>query len=195
MIEILLEDYWSKSDAFLMPLTGLHREEFYEVKSYLFWNEYSIEDYYLIMCISYEDDSYDEMLRYCKQNIFPKLDNIVENYDIQGRSIYILDMSEWAMDIQMFLEAKYSKMSREAKKLIENYHRFDKTKIPVEIYSCMYPNKNMSLLGNLTPIEYCSKHYGLDLETMKQVGEVGAKYDRMSETLLTDIDQICQSDT
>jgi hypothetical protein len=57
--------------------------------------------------------------------VFPILDKkgyVIENYDSIGRSIFVLDMSEWALDIEQFLQSRYSQLSREGKECIEDFH-------------------------------------------------------------------------
>lgn len=192
-MEVLGKGYYSKADAFILPLTGLPNENKYELKSYLFWKDYSIENYQFILSYNYEN--YQELLNYLREKIFPLLDKkgyLIENYDIEGRSIFVLDLSEWAMDIQMFLAGKYSKFSKEAKTLINLYHKDIIKGIahPV-IYTALFPNTPAIKLDNKTPIEYAAEEYGLDLEELKKIGEIGSKYDRMEETLLTDIESLC----
>lgn len=196
MINVLKSEYWSKADAFLLPLTGLQKNEQFELNSYLFWNDYSVEDYKLILSFSAEDQD-EEFQKYYKRHLFKILDKkccLVESYDIQGRSIFVLDMSEWAMDIEQFLAGKYSKFSSEVKELIQRFHTFNGSQIPIYIYSVLYPNKKMQLLDGLSPIEYVSRNYDFDLDTLKKLGEVGGKYNEMEETLLTDIEGLCQTD-
>lgn len=194
MVDVLLKEYWSKADAFLLPLTGLPRTSKFGVKSYLFWNECSIHDYKLI--VSYDCEDYYHLLKYLKQEVFPVLDKngyLLENYDIQGRSIFVLDMSEWAMDIQMFVLGKYSKMSKSAKALIEDYHIFNGDQIPVHIYAVMYPTLEMDLLGKKDAIDYISENYMLDVREVRKIGEIGTIYDRMTETLLTSVEELCHN--
>lgn len=196
MIEVLKREYWSRADAFLLPLVGLEKTEEFEMKSYLFWNEYSINDYNLIL--TYSSENYDELVQYCQKHVFPILDRggyLMENYDVAGRSIFILDISEWAMDIQMFLTGKYSKFSKEAKAAVQKFHTFNKNKIPIHVYAVMYPHESMILLDNMTPIEYICQEstYGLNLDDVKKLGEIGTLYGRMEETLLTEIDEICHN--
>ena len=197
MVQVLKKEYWSRADAFLLPLVGLERDTRFEIRSYLFWNKYNIHDYNLM--ITFSSDSYEEMVHHCRKNIFPFLDRggyLVENYDIGNRSIFILDISEWADDVEIFLKGKYSKMSPQAIKAIERYHKFNKDYIPIHIYGVLHPNKRMELLDNMTPIEYICQEdtYGIDLNTVKRIGEIGTFYDQMEETLLVDITQICHSD-
>lgn len=195
MIE-LIKEYSSKADMFLLPLTGLTKNEKYEVSSYLFWKDYTIDNYQLILSFSY--DNYNEFIAHCRKYTFPILDRngyLVESYDIAGRSIFILDMSEWALDIQMFLEGKYSKFSKEAKGLIEEFHRKNKTQIPIQVYGPLYPTMKMGLLDGRTPIEYVAENYGFNKERMIKIGEVGGLYDQMSETMIASVEELCQNDT
>lgn len=200
MIQVLKTEYFSKADAFILPLTGLSKDESFECRSYLFWREYSIENYQLILSFTYTDQL--GFMEYCRTRMFPILDRkgyLMENYDIGDRSVFILDMSEWALDIEQFLSGKYSKFSKEAKYSIEKFHTFNKNQIPISIYAVLYPNTRMTLLReegiDHTPIEYASKHYGLDLDDMRKIGEIGSKYNPLDETLLTDVDDLCQYDS
>ena len=94
MINVLKKENWS--DAFLLPLTGLKKDNDFEMRSHLFWNQYNIHDYKLILTFSCDD--YAGLMKYCNSHVFRTLDKkgyLLENYDIQGRCIFILDMSEW----------------------------------------------------------------------------------------------------
>lgn len=186
MIELLKSEYWSKSEAFLLPLTGLTRTQKYKLESYLFWENYSIEDYYLTIKFTY--DNYDEFVDYCKRMVFPALDRsgyLVESYDFGNETVFVLNISEWAKDIEMFLIGKYSKMSRDAKDAIVEYHTFyDKgSKIMIEIQAAIEPNIKYDVLEKMTPIEYVAENYGLPYEELKKGGEVGGIYNKEKETL------------
>lgn len=196
MVKLLTTDR-SKADTFLLPLTGLSKEEKYNPKSYLFWNDYSILDYNLILTFEY--DNYDDFLNYCSRRIFPILDRkgyLVESYDLENRSIFVLDMSEWAMDIQQFLVGKYSKLGKECKSHIEKFHTFGNNHIPVDVYAVLYPTTKMTLLRedgkDMTPIEYVAKNYGIDLDRLKKIGEIGSIYTEFDERLLTDVEYFCK---
>lgn len=185
MVNLLRKENWS--DAFLLPLTGLKKDNNFEMRSHLFWNEYNINDYKLILTFCCTD--YSDLLQYCKTYVFPMLDKkgyLLENYDVDSTSIFILDMSEWAKDIEMFILGKYSKFSKEAKDLIERYHTFKKDKILVHIYAALYPNLKMDILDKRTPIEYAAAEYGLNYDDMKKIGEIGSIFDSIKETLSTE---------
>ncbi len=183
MTELFGEEYWSKSQAFLLPLTGMSKTLTYKLESYLFWDTYSIEDYYLTVKFTY--DNYDEFLEYCKRKIFPKLGCLVETYDFDNQTVMILDISEWALDVELFLKGKYSKMSLEAKEMIEDYHTYyDRgNRIKLNIKAALYPNEKQSVLGNMSAIEYAADNYGLPLQELRKLGELGSIFDREKETL------------
>jgi hypothetical protein len=186
-VEILKDAYWSKSEAFLLPLTGLTKSQKYHLRTYLFWNEYSIENFNLILKFSW--DNYEEFVAYCRRSIFPKLDEngyLIETHDFDHETVMILDLSVHAMDIEMFLKGKYSKMSRDAKDTITEFHTFyDKgPKILIEISTSLNPNDKYAILGNQTAIEYAADTYGLPLDELKKVGELGGIYDEKEETLI-----------
>lgn len=186
MIELLKTEYWSKSEAFLLPLTGLARTQKYKTETYLFWENYSIEDYYLVVKFTYEN--YNEFVDYCRRIVFPVLDKngyLVESYDFVNETVLVLNISEWAKDIEMFLVGKYSKMSRDAKDTIVEYHTFyDKgNKIMIEIQAAIEPNVKYDVLEKKTPIEYVAENYGLSYDELKKGGEVGGIYNKEKETL------------
>ncbi len=77
--------------------------------------------------------------------MFPVLDNLIENYDFEGKSIFILDIADWAKDIEMVLAGKYSLLSKDAKLLIDKYHMT--TVRPIQIHGILYPNEKQDILG------------------------------------------------
>lgn len=186
MIEVLKKDYWSKSQAFLLPLTGLNKTLLYPTESFLFWEEYSIDNYQLILRFSWVN--YDDFLSYCRKHIFPVLDKggcLTDVFDGEGFSVFIVDISEWALDVEMFLKGRYSKFSRDAKDTIEEYHKYyDKgSKIAPEISAALEPNTKFKAYGNMSALEYVAENYGLDLAELTKVGELANPYDKERETL------------
>lgn len=189
MIKILKKEYWSKSKAFLLPLTGLSRTHKYPVESYLFWEDYSIENYYLIVKFTY--DNYADFLAYARRVIIPVLDKngyISESFDFSNETVFILNMSEWSLDIEMFLKGKYSKLSTEAKNMIIEHHTFydGGSKIAMEIAIALNPHgsdKTREVLGKMSPMEYIAKHYELNVEDLKKIGELADIYNKENETL------------
>lgn len=184
MIEVIKKDYWSRSDAFILPLTGLPKDHSFDMRSYLYWKDYNIEDYKLILSFSSSDEY--SLRSYCKSKIYPILDKegyLLESYDEGEREIYVLDISRWAMDVEKFLRGKYSHFSTECKSAIEKFHMFDGGKISVHIYAVLYPFNSLELLDNKNPIQYVADNYGINYEVLCSVGELGSIYDRTKETL------------
>lgn len=156
------------------------------MKTYLFWGLYSIENYQIIVNFKY--DNYDEFVTYCRKTIFPILDKngyCIESHDFEGESIFILDMSEWALDIEMFLKGKYSKLSQQAKEKIRDYHTFyDKgEKLLINIAASLDPNYKFPILGGQTAIEYVADGYNLNLSDLQKIGELCSIYNKEKETV------------
>lgn len=192
-MDIFEEKYKSVSDTFLVPLTGLSRPELFPHNTYMFWKDYSIENYQLILV--YEDEDPKALKDHLTRIIFPILDTkgyVLESYDVGEKCILVLDLSEWALDIELCLEGKYSKLSKEAKGLIEKYHWRDPRKkdTAISILAALHPNKSYPFLNNKTPFEAVAEQYGMEYEDLRKIGELGIKYDRMAETLVTDIQDL-----
>jgi hypothetical protein len=167
----------SKADAFILPLTGINKEVGKLIKSYLSWEKCNIEDYKFVITLDENEKSaIEKVLSMCKNYIS-------ENYQKNNKEIFILDISEWALDIEMFLSGKYSKFSDDAKKKIMYYHVNNKV-LPTEIYTTLFPNKPIQLYDGKTAIEKLAEDYGFDLEEMKKIGEVGSIVQIEKETLL-----------
>lgn len=186
MINVLKKENWS--DAFLLPLTGIKKDTKFNKKTHLFWNEYTINDYKLMLTLTYEDKK--DFLEYCRGYMFPVMNKkgyLLESYDSENKSTFVLDMSEWAKDIEMFMIGKYSKFSEEAKKIIKKYHIVvgkEVDTIPIHILASLYPNDYMATL-DATPIEFVASEYGLDLHELKRIGEIGSIFNLKAETLET----------
>ena len=171
----------------MLPLSGISKTQKYPIETYLFWDDYSIEDYNLMVKFTYDD--YDEFIKYCKQVIFPIWDKngyVIESHDFGKETVFILDISEWALDVQMFLAGKYSRFSKEAKEVIQEYHIFytkGKPQIEIEIAAILEPTRKHAILGDLNSIEYVSEYYGLPLPELQKLGEIGGIYNKEKETL------------
>lgn len=187
MIEVWKKEYWSKSSAFLLPLTGLKKKTDFDIQSYLFWENYSIENYFLTVKVEY-GHRYNEFVEFLNLYVFEKKKGfITESFDYEGFSILIFDLSEWGFDIEQFLIGKYSKMSEEAKIAIQNYHSFikdGKRVIAITISSCLSPHEKVKALGNKTPLEYVITNYDVDAKVMTELGELCSLYDNSKETLV-----------
>jgi hypothetical protein len=188
MIELLQKEYFSKADTFLLPLTGIKKTESVKIESFLFWREYSIEDYKLTVCI----EDYDEAFMESFMQQIDENSHVTECFTSGSRTIFIVDISEWAQDIELFLIGKYSKLSDAAKKRIIKYHTFDGNSIKLWIKAILKPDEPRDLLDGMTPIQYVCHHYEFDEDEMNRIGEIGPVYKADKETLLTDYHDVCQ---
>jgi hypothetical protein len=202
-LAILRRNYWSKADALLLPITGI-RDTSYELKSFLYWQTYSVEECQLILCFSYEH--YEPFLMHFQTKLLPEIDKrsyITESFDFPGKTVVIMDISDWAKDIALFMEGKYSKFSATVKDMIRDFHTEkipildaegnpDFTlAIPIDILAVIHPDEHRyefrELLRDggkiLTPMEYIAKHYEFPLEELRKVGEIGSVFDKEKETL------------
>ena len=93
----------------------------------------------------------------------------------------------------MILSGKYSLLSKDAKLFIDKYHMTNVR--PIQIHGILYPNDKQDVLGKKSPIEYASENYGLPIKTLEKLGEIGSVYDKMQETLLINIEDVCHFDT
>ncbi len=192
--KVFKSEYWSKAEAFVLPLTGLKKEP--SMKAFMFWNEYSLENYQLV--VQFEYDVREEFDEHCKRYVFPTLDKggyLVEAYSPEeGKTIFVLDMSEWAMNIEFILAGKYSKLTKEAKNLIMLYHANARPcgTPPIYVSGVLYPHEAVVFLDGMTPMEYMAEEFGLDYDSLHKSGEIGSTYDRAAETLVTSVDESCQ---
>lgn len=197
-VDVLLNSYWSKSDAFLLPFTGMKKVEEFDVGAFMFWENYTIEDYKLIVKIEY-GCRYDEFETYLKERLLVESNKVIQVYPYEGFSIFIFDIADWYEDIETLLNGKYSMFTRKAKDTIERYHMYyedGKPQVDINIFTCLYPNSKESVLDGMTAIDYVIKNYimvgtpsKLDLETakiMKSGGQVCSIYDKKEETLVLD---------
>jgi hypothetical protein len=191
---VLKNEYWSKSRAFLLPLTGMVKSNDYEmdVTAYLYWRDYSIENYNLIVKVEY-GHRYPEYLAFLSSNVLTGNKGfITETYDFEGFSVLIYDISEWAFDIEQFMKGKYSKMSKEAKEVIEDFHIYyenNEPRVRISIYGCLYPNSKQKILNGKTSLEYVCEEYGFDKDAVKIImerGEICSIVNPNRETLVTE---------
>lgn len=194
--------YFSKSRAFLLPLTGITQIPDFEIRSYVKWDNYSIYNYELVVRVEY-GYRFETFQEYLKTNLLSDGRSIArEVYDFEGFSIIVFDLSAWSKDVEEFLKGRYSKFSRDAKAAIISYHTVYKNKKPeigLITNSCIYPDVPQEALDNMTPLEYAIKHYvstpyraRIDTQTermWRDIGELCSICDEEKETLVLDESQ------
>lgn len=189
MIEILKPEYIKKGDNFILPLTELSKK--LKINSYLFWEDYSIENYNLVIEVDEKEDVINEYVI----PVLNKNNYIIECYEDLGKTYFILDLTEWYTDIEFILKGSYSKISGRAKVLFEKFHSMNNSApIAVAIYGIIHPNVKLEVLDLKTPIDYIIEHYKFDEDLLRKVGEIGGIYKKEEETLNLKIntDKICQ---
>lgn len=187
-VELITKEYRSKADLFLLPLTGLPKTP--DIKSYMFWDDYSIENFQLILEVKNLLDKIPDIIKILDKNA-----PIIECYEDEGVMYFIVDLSEWALDIELILTGKYSKMSKSAKTTCEDFHTMHgRVTIKANIYGILYPQTRLEILGGKNSLEYLISNYEMDEETVMKIGEIGSTYDKKSETLekVIERNKICQ---
>lgn len=200
---LLRSRYWSHAQDLLLPITGI-RDTSYALKSFLYWEDYSVEECQLILCFEYEH--YEPFLMHFQTKVLPEIDRrsyVTESFDFPGKTVVIVDISDWAKDIALFMEGKYSKFSATVKDMIRDFHTEKipildaegkpdfKLAIPIDILAIIHPDEHryefQDLLRDgahvLTPIEYMAKHYDFPLKALREGGELGSVFDKEKETL------------
>ena len=84
-------------------------------------------------------------------------------------------------------------LSDAAKQRIMKYHTLNGNTIKVWIKATLKPTEPREILDGLTPIQYVCLHYEFDEDEMNRIGEIGAKYEPILETLMTDFHETCQT--
>jgi hypothetical protein len=194
MVEIIRRNIWSKSTAFLLPLTGIKKTRDFEIRSYLYWNDYSIGNFELAVKVEY-GHKFQEFLEFMHEGVFKNRNSLIrEVFEYEGFSVFIFDISDWAEDVAVFMEGKYSKLSKPAKVKIQKYNSDDNNNMPISIYCCLFPDEPHEMLGNMTPLEYAVQHYITEYkpnkadyesaEIWQKSGELCSIFDMKEETLV-----------
>lgn len=177
----ITSDTYQKSFNYLFPLLGIKKKlEFEPYSTYLFWDEKieeNIFDYKIFVYYQEDVDSI-KFKKFEETNIL-KNDKIVSCYSVDDGIVYMMDLISWSREVFHFLEGRYSKYSKEAKRTILSHFGVsdDNKIIPGRpIYQSLYPekffDKAVNDLGDYVTID-----------DLRRVGELCNKYDKKEETL------------
>jgi hypothetical protein len=173
-IKSLYRDYFQKSRVFLYPALDIKRGvSVTPVQTYVAWSDrFKPEDRKFICLYNMRKD--DEFIRHEKTKLVGNrlFHDFVELSDDQG--IYIFDYQEFAEDWDAFVQGKYSQMKASYKRKIKNFYGSYSSNFAY-VESFLHPEKYFSLYSELL---------GVDVEHLKQVGELCSKPDMVEETLL-----------
>jgi hypothetical protein len=174
MITKAYSKYFQKSKAFLFPLLGLPKFALtFEIETYLVLdNIVSLEDVNIVCKIKHNDS--EDFFIYEKKYIDKSryLVDKFENKELK-ETIYIFSLEDYREDYTNFLNGKYSKFSKDSKSIIKKYYTLYKNELD-HFNSYLNPSDFLNLYTNLLNV---------DMDVLKEVGELCDKYDLNKETL------------
>lgn len=173
----LYKEYFQKSKVFLYPILGLERGiSTVPSGTYIAWDKLiEPSDQKLITvytCTDHQD--YPDF----KKNILLQHDFLIDiRVGENNEHIYVFDLLAIGSDYQYFLSGKYSSMSDEVKELILTFFDGDRRTLEY-VESYLFPEDFF---------EDYSKLLNVDIDIIKDVGELCAPPDLLKETLKTTI--------
>jgi hypothetical protein len=181
MIPEIYQQYFQKSFCFLYPFLGFHRTKDPKPdQTYLEWPDecLTIDDKKLI-CV-YKKDNTEKWNTFEKSKLITHrmLHSCVLVDDTTV--VYIFDLNHMAADYEIFLNGKYSKLSANAKKMITDFYGIH-TPEWVYIESFMFPAKYYKDYAKILKV---------DVDLLKEVGELCNKYNPNSEICKLMINQL-----
>lgn len=121
-------NYNQASKWLLLPLVGLERVSTVSVtNTYLYWkdNVDNLDDMNNVSLLVYYEPTTPHLFEIFEKNVLMKLPNVTSCFKTEKGYVYVIDMLEWADDIVLFLEGKYSQFSQKAKDEICSYYNLD----------------------------------------------------------------------
>lgn len=172
MITDVYRKYFQKSTNFLYPILGFKKNKIHRpVNTFLVWPGVCDITSRRLICVYKKDDS-PEWMKFEKDSLIPHrmLDQIHVIDD--STVVYVFDFNTHAEDYDAFMQGKYSKMTANSKKIMSNYYGVH-TPEWVYMESYLYPEKYFKVYAKIL---------GMELEDLKQVGELCEKIDPEKET-------------
>jgi hypothetical protein len=176
-IQSLYKNYFQKSRVFMYPILEIKRgSSVTPIETYLSWeNRYSLSDRKLICHYHLRDDA--EFTQFEKEKLlgnklFYDFKQVEDN-----KGVYIFDFNLYSEDWDKILTGKYSKLSGDYKRKIENFYgRTNSNYAYIESY--MYPEKYYKMYSEMIEVKE---------SILKEVGELCSLVDFDKETLRTEI--------
>ena len=168
-LERVKKDYVQKSRVFLYPLLGIRRGvSSTPVETYMSWKDvYTIYDFKLVTVYHLRDDQEFKSFEETQLMGNPLFENYFELEN--GYGVYVFDFSNMSSDYKRVLNGKYSRLSSGYKSKILNFY-----KNQMLIQSYLYPEKFF---------KDCAKLYNVEVQLLKEVGELCNLPDLEKETL------------
>lgn len=181
MISEIYKNKFQKSFTFLYPLLGFHKtKDIRPYKVYLCSPEHNIDfkDRKLI-CV-YKKENTEKWKNFERSKLIThRMLDVCIPIDDQT-VVYVFDFNHMSSDFDIFLEGRYSKLSKNAKKLLTDYYGVH-TPEWVYIESFLFPAKYFKDYAKLLKV---------DESLLKEVGELCNKYDPKAETYTVLVNQL-----
>jgi hypothetical protein len=179
MIDKLYGKYFQKSKSFLYPALGIKKTS-YKLPSntYLsFEGKIGLEDIKLI-CTFDEDDS--EGFKSFESEMLIGNPLFLEKIQVKDSNLYIFDLQIYEADWFNFVLGRYSKLSSHLKRAIKTYYG-EKSSEYKYIETYLYPSEHF---------ETYAKLLNVDINLLKEVGELCNGYDCKKETLKIPVEDL-----
>jgi hypothetical protein len=173
----IYKTYFQKSLNFLFTLLGYSKmETFVPKNTYLWWEEgeENIETLDILVHYHPEDETLFEIFEKKELMTHPHFDSC---YSIEGGGkLYVFNLAHHVDTVEKFLRGRYSQFTDQVKKRILNYHGASLDKVPRPgrtFHTSLYPELYM---------EQVAKEIKVDIEELKEIGELCSIYDKKRET-------------
>ncbi len=134
-----------------------------------------------LICLYYlrDDKEYKEFekIKLKGNKLFEKF---IEVADEPPKGIYIFNFDKYDKDWALFLKGRYSKLSKELREKIKDHYRHSDNNYTY-VESFLHPNKYYSLYAEIL---------GVDVETLKSVGELTDPPDMEKEALKISMERL-----
>ena len=169
----IYSDYFQKSKVFLYPLLNITKGvRFVPSQTYLTWeDQFDLSKYKLIALYKIDPNCTDYKTFHKK---ILKANPFYEYYERVDKEshIYVFNLLTYKKDLNKFIKGKYSKLSKETKKIISNFFG-KKGSISEYVDSYLYPNEYFEIYSDILNI---------NVEDLEEVGELCDKPDLEKET-------------
>lgn len=171
MMNDLYRKYFQKSFTFLYPLLGFKKKVKYKPEqTYVAWDGVFNEGSRKLVCVYNREDS-DQWREFEREHLIcHKMLDYCLPVD-ENSVIYVFDFNIYKDDFDNFIKGKYSKMSKAAKQILNDYYGIH-TPEWVFIESYIFPDSYFDTYAKILKI---------DVNELKQVGELCDIYDPEKE--------------
>lgn len=173
-VKSIYTKYFQKSKVFLYPLLGIKRgAKVVPSETYLAWNNTIKTEDMKLVCL-YHPTIENDFQNYEKEVLLKHNRLFGINKIDDENKLFIFDLADLKNDWNYFINGKYSKISSETKEIILDF--FEKNSANyVYMKSYLFPDKYFD--------DY-AECLGVDINTLKLVGELCNKPDIEKETLI-----------